>query len=98
MDTMHRFFELGLPVEVKIRDVEGWNPFVFPMQDTLTFKFAAKGKRPAIDLEWYEGIHNLPELPKGYVAAGWDPSIPAAVPSSRSACTSMPARNWLIRA
>ena len=78
MDTMHRFFELGLPTEVQIKDVEGWNAFVFPMQDTLTFKFAAKGKRPAIDLEWYEGIHNLPQLPKGYVAQGWDPSIPAA--------------------
>ena len=78
MDTMHRFFDLGLPTEVNIKDVEGWNPFVFPMQDTLTFRFPAKGKRPAIDLEWYEGVSNLPELPKGYEAAGWDPSIPVA--------------------
>ena len=78
MDTMHRFFDLGLPTEVQIKDVQGWNPFVFPMQDTLTFRFAAKGKRPAIDLEWYEGVNNLPELPKGYVAHGWDSSIPAA--------------------
>ena len=78
MDTMHRFFELGLPTEVQIKDVEGWNPYVFPMQDTLTFKFPAKGRRPAIDLEWYEGVTNLPELPKGYEAAGWDPSIPVA--------------------
>ena len=66
MDTMHRFFELGLPTEVKIKDVQGWNPYVFPMQDTLTFKFAAKGRRPAIDLEWYEGIKNLPKFGKGY--------------------------------
>ena len=78
MDTMHRFFELGLPTEVRIRDTKGWNPFVFPMQDTLTFRFAAKGRRPAVDLEWYEGLTNLPELPKGYKAQGWDPSIPAA--------------------
>ena len=78
MDTMHRFFDLGLPTEVNIKDVEGWNPFVFPMQDTLTFRFPAKGKRPAIDLEWYEGVSNLPELPKGYEAAGRDPSIPVA--------------------
>ena len=78
MDTMHRFFDLGLPTEVNIKDVEGWNPFVFPMQDTLTFRFPAKGKRPAIDLEWYEGVSNLPELPKGYEAAGWDSSIPVA--------------------
>ena len=78
IDTMHRFFELGLPTEVRIRDVQGWNPFVFPMQDTLTFKFAAKGRRPAIELDWYEGVRNLPPLPKGYKAAGWNADIPAA--------------------
>ena len=66
MDTMHRFFNLGLPTEVKIKDVTGWNPFVFPMQDTLVYSFAAAGKRPAIDLEWYEGIKNLPKFGKGY--------------------------------
>ena len=78
MDTMHRFFDLGLPTEVQIKDVTGWNPYVFPMQDTLTFKFAAKGKRPAIDLDWYEGVTNKPVLPKGYRPAKWDPNIPAA--------------------
>ena len=66
MDAMHRFFDLGLPTEVKIADVKGWNPYVFPLQDTLTFTFAAKGKRPAVDLEWREGQANLPELPEGY--------------------------------
>ena len=82
MDTMHRFFELGLPTEVQIRDVTGWNPFVFPMQDTLTFKFAAKGRRPAIDLEWYEGVTNKPQLPKGYRALKWGEDIPAATGST----------------
>ena len=66
MDTMHSFFGLGLPSEVKIKDVEGWNPFVFPMQDTLVYTFPASGKRPKIDLEWYEGIKNLPQFGKGY--------------------------------
>ena len=78
MDTMHRFFDLGLPTEIQIRDVQGWNPFVFPMQDTLTFKFAAKGARPAIDLDWYEGVTNAPELPAGYKFQKWDSSIPTA--------------------
>ena len=78
MDTMHRFFELGLPAEVKIRDVKGWNPFVFPMQDTLVFTFPAKGRRPQVDLEWYEGTRNLPKLPKGHKFQGWNPDIPAA--------------------
>ena len=78
MDTMHRFFELGLPTEVLIKDVKGWNPYVFPMQDTLTFKFPAKGRRPAIDLDWYEGVTNKPELPEGYIPQGWNKDIPAA--------------------
>ena len=78
MDTMHRFFELGLPTEVAISNVKGWNRFVFPMQDTLTFSFAAKGRRGAVQLEWYEGVNNLPELPKGFRDAGWGKDIPAA--------------------
>lgn len=78
MDTMHRFFDLGLPTEVQIKDVQGWNPYVFPMQDTLIFKFAAKGRRPAVDLEWYEGVKNLPALPKGHRAVEWGKDIPAA--------------------
>ena len=71
---------LGLPTEVSIRDVKGWNPFVFPMQDTLTFKFAAKGKRPAIELDWYEGTGNKPTLPKGYRPQGWTTSPPRRAP------------------
>ncbi|MBE6383215.1 MAG: gfo/Idh/MocA family oxidoreductase [Lentisphaerae bacterium] len=78
MDTMHRFFNLGLPTEVQIRDVQGWNAYVFPMQDTLTFRFPAAGKRPAIDLDWYEGVKNKPALPEGYRPQGWNPDIPAA--------------------
>jgi len=78
MDTMHRFFDLGLPTEIAIRDVKGWNPYVFPMQDTLTFKFAAKGRRPQIDLDWYEGVANKPALPKGYKSMAWGSDIPVA--------------------
>ena len=89
MDAMHRFFNLGLPTEVKIRDVKGWNPFVFPMQDTLTFKFAAAGKRPAIDLDWYEGVGNLPPLPKGYKALAWGGDIPPAKGSTADAVKSI---------
>ena len=89
MDTMHRFFQLGLPTEIGIRDVRGWNPYVFPMQDTLTFRFAANRKRPAIDLEWYEGVTNLPKLPKGYQHQGWGKDIPAAKGSTADAVQSL---------
>ena len=85
MDTMHRFFELGLPSEIKISDVKGWNPYVYPMQDTLRFTFEANGKRPKIDLEWYEGINNMPKLPKGYKYLAWGGDIPAAKGSTAKA-------------
>lgn len=77
MDTMHRFFSLGLPTEVQIKNVEGWNPFVFPMQDTLVYKFPAVGRRPAIELEWYEGVKNVPTFGKGYKYLSGD-GIPAS--------------------
>ena len=66
MDTIHRFFELGLPTAVEIADVKGWNPYVFPLQDTLRFAFPAKGKRGGITLEWREGVGNHPEFPGDY--------------------------------
>ena len=84
MDTMHRFFDLGLPTSITVRDMKGWNPYVFPMQDTLTFHFDAKGERPAIDLDWYEGVDNKPVLPKGYKALAWGSDIPAAKGSTAS--------------
>jgi len=78
MDTMHRFFSLGLPSEVKIKDVSGWNPFVFPMQDTLVYTFPAAGRRPKIDLEWYEGRTNRPKFGKGYKMLVPGGAIPAS--------------------
>ena len=61
LDCVHRFTLKGaLPSEVAISNVTGWNPYVFPVQDTLTMKF------PGVTLEWYEGLDNKPELPKGF--------------------------------
>ena len=37
-----------------------------------------EGRRPAVDLEWYEGVKNLPALPKGHRAVEWGKDIPAA--------------------
>lgn len=85
MDTMHRFFDLGLPSEVRIKNVTGWNPYVFPMQDTLTFVFPARGRRPAVELDWYEGVSNLPQLPAGYKFFSWGSDIPVAKGSTADA-------------
>ena len=61
LDCVHRFTLGGaLPSEVAISNVTGWNPYVFPIQDTLTMKFGD------VTLEWYEGLDNKPKLPKGF--------------------------------
>ena len=61
LDGVHRFTLKGaLPSEVAISNVTGWNPFVFPIQDTLTMKF------DDVTLEWYEGLDNKPPLPEGF--------------------------------
>ena len=67
LDTIHRFtLEGDLPTEVAISNCKGWNPYVFPIQDTLTMKFPAKGAHGDITLEWWEGLDNQPKPPKGF--------------------------------
>ena len=67
LDTIHRFtLEGDLPTEVAISNCTGWNPYVFPIQDTLTMKFPKKGSHGDITLEWWEGLDNQPKPPKGF--------------------------------
>ncbi|MBR1920901.1 MAG: Gfo/Idh/MocA family oxidoreductase [Kiritimatiellae bacterium] len=61
LDCVHRFTLKGaLPDEVAISNVTGWNPYVFPIQDTLSMKFGD------VTVEWYEGLDNKPPLPEGF--------------------------------
>jgi predicted dehydrogenase len=61
LDAVHRFTLKGaLPEEVSISNVVGWNPYVFPIQDTVTMKFGD------VVVEWYEGLDNKPALPEGF--------------------------------
>ena len=76
MDTAHQFLDLGLPTKVNVRNVTGSNAFVYPMSATLSYKFPAKGARKAVELEWWEGRGNLPELPKDFIQPTGDGNIP----------------------
>ena len=80
LDTFHRFSLGGeLPVEVSIEDLAGWNPFVFPMQDTLYMKFPKSANHAHdVTLEWREGLKNLPKLPKGFAYADNKGLFPAS--------------------
>jgi predicted dehydrogenase len=81
-DTAHEFLQLGLPTEVDPVRLEGWSPFIFPQASTLAFRFPQRGALPPVELTWYDGVNNLPPLPKDYGAAIVDPNIPP--PSSGS--------------
>ncbi len=76
LDTSHEFLDLGLPYQIN-PVLDGHNDFFFPTSSTLTFKFPKRGNMPALDVNWYDGVNNLPPIPKGYGVSGLDPNIPA---------------------
>lgn len=76
LDTAHEFLDLGLPYQIN-PVLEGHNDFFYPTATTLAFKFPKRGDMPALDVNWYDGINNLPPIPKGYGVSGLDPNIPA---------------------
>jgi Predicted dehydrogenases and related proteins len=80
-DTAHEFLDLGLPTEV-VPVLEGYSPYIFPQASTLTFKFPARGKKPPVELTWYDGQNNLPPLPENMGDSVTDSDIP---PPSRGA-------------
>lgn len=76
LDTAHEFLALGLPTSVDAVYLDGHNPFFFPMSSTLKFHFPKRKNMPAVDINWYDGIDNLPPIPDGYGVSGLDPNIP----------------------
>ncbi|EGF91070.1 oxidoreductase family, NAD-binding Rossmann fold family protein [Asticcacaulis biprosthecium C19] len=75
-DNAHEFLELGLPTEVEPLYTQGHSAFLFPQNSTLRFKFPARGKKPAVEMTWYEGQQNYPPLPENFGASVVDPNIP----------------------
>lgn len=78
MDTAHQFLELGLPYEVSAVKLTGHNSFFFPMSSTLSFKFPERGNMPPVEITWYDGVNNIPQVPEGYGVSELDPNIPPA--------------------
>jgi predicted dehydrogenase len=77
-DTAHEFLQLGLPTEVEAVKLDGHNPLIFPQASTLAFRFPARGSQPPCVLTWYDGVNNLPPVPKEFGGAlAADPNIPA---------------------
>lgn len=91
-DTAHEFLHLGLPTEVEAVRLDGHSPFIFPQASTLAFRFPQRGALPPLELTWYDGLNNLPPLPKDYGAAIVDPNIPPPSKGSNNAITLPPGK------
>lgn len=78
LDTAHEFLQLQLPYEINPLKIEGHNDYFFPKASTILFRFAARGKMPPVDVTWYDGVDNIPEVPEGYGTSALDPNIPPA--------------------
>ena len=75
-DTAHEFLYLGLPTEVDPVLIEGHSPYIFPQASTIAFRFPARGSMPPLELTWYDGVKNLPPLPRDFGGGVVDPNIP----------------------
>ena len=76
IDTIHEFLDLGLPSEITPVKFEGWNTYFFPMSSTINFKFPRRGKMPAMDITWWDGIGNYPPVPEGYGISEMSSDVP----------------------
>lgn len=91
-DTAHEFLQLGLPTEVEAVRLEGYSPLIFPQASTLAFRFPQRGALPPLELTWYDGVDNLPPLPKKYGAAIVDPNVPPPSKGSGTAAKLPPGK------
>ena len=76
IDTIHEFLDLGLPYEIDPVKLVGWNTYFFPMASTLRFKFPRRGEMPPVQITWYDGIGNYPQLPDGYGVSKMGDDVP----------------------
>jgi predicted dehydrogenase len=78
IDTAHEFLNLGLPEEITPLKLEGHNSFFFPQSSTISFKFPRRKNMPPVEITWYDGVNNVPQVPEGYGVSELDPNIPPA--------------------
>jgi len=77
LDTIHEFLDLGLPYEVESLRADGHNDYFFPKASTILFRFPARGDMPPVDITWYDGVNNVPQVPEGYGTLEIDPNVPS---------------------
>jgi len=67
LDTIHQFLDLGLPTSITAKKLKRSGRLLYPVASTINFKFPERGpSMPAMDIDWYDGVKNLPPVPKEY--------------------------------
>ena len=68
MDCVHEFLLKGdLPTKIELKKCEGWNQFCYPCAVTLRMLFPKNALHDEVELNWFDGVDNYPELPEGFV-------------------------------
>jgi hypothetical protein len=62
------------------------------MSSTIQFKFPRRGDMPSMDIVWYDGVNNLPQLPAGYGTSTLDADIPIVAGAKLQAATLNPGK------
>jgi len=65
MDAAYTAFKLDQPYEISTKLI-GSSDILYPQGSVITFKFAARGNMPPLELNWYDGKTNYPEKPAGF--------------------------------
>ncbi len=65
LDAYHRYLKLGQPCEITTQCM-GPSDLYYPQGSRITFKFAARGNMPPLELNWYDGQGHYPQAPAGY--------------------------------
>lgn len=64
LDTIHEFLELGLPEKITATHLVGRNDYLFPVESTINFQFPERNGKPAMDIDWYDGVDNKLKKPE----------------------------------
>jgi predicted dehydrogenase len=65
LDAAHHYLKLGQPYEIST-ELIGPSDLYYPQGSVITFKFAARGDMPPLELKWYDGQGNFPPKPEGF--------------------------------
>jgi predicted dehydrogenase len=72
MDAAFMDLELGAPVSVELKKIDGASPIAFPKSAVVEYQFPARGNQPPVKLTWHEGGIK-PDQPKEFAKTDKDP-------------------------